>query len=203
MSSHSVFTWESVSEGHPYKLADQISDAVVDSILRDDPESHIAAETVVKSGIAIVAGAVRASIYVDLEEIIWEVILDIVYNGREVGFGGASCAIINTIGSQSSDIAMGVDESDDKELGAGDQGLMFGYASNEADMLMPAPNYYSHRLAEQQAKVGKSGQLPWLRPDAKTQFNLRYRDDKAVGMDALVLSTQHDPTISLGVEAKR
>ena len=197
MSNYSVFTSESVSEGHPDKLADQISDAVVDAMLRDDPESRIAVETMVKTGMAIVAGEVRTSTYVDLEEIIREVILDIGYKSSEVGFDGASCAIINAIGKQSSDIAMGVDESGDKELGAGDQGLMFGYASNETDVLMPAPIYYSHRLVEQQAKVRKNGQLPWLRPDAKSQLTLRYLDDKPVGIDAAVLSTQHDPSISL------
>jgi len=197
MSNYSVFTSESVSEGHPDKLADQISDAVVDAMLRDDPESRIAVETMVKTGMAIVAGEVRTSTYVDLEEIIREVILDIGYNSSDVGFDGASCAIINSIGKQSSDIAMGVDESGDKELGAGDQGLMFGYASNETDVLMPAPIYYSHRLVEQQAKVRKNGQLPWLRPDAKSQLTLRYLDDKPVGIDAVVLSTQHDPSISL------
>jgi len=197
MSNYSVFTSESVSEGHPDKLADQISDAVVDAMLRDDPESRIAVETMVKTGMAIVAGEVRTSTYVDLEEIIREVILDIGYNSSDVGFDGASCAILNAIGKQSSDIAMGVDESGDKELGAGDQGLMFGYASNETDVLMPAPIYYSHRLVEQQAKVRKNGQLPWLRPDAKSQLTLRYLDDKPVGIDAVVLSTQHDPSISL------
>jgi len=197
MSNYSVFTSESVSEGHPDKLADQISDAVVDAMLRDDPESRIAVETMVKTGMAIVAGEVRTSTYVDLEEVIREVILDIGYNSSDVGFDGASCAIINAIGKQSSDIAMGVDESGDKELGAGDQGLMFGFASNETDVLMPAPIYYSHRLVEQQAKVRKNGQLPWLRPDAKSQLTLRYVDDKPVGIDAVVLSTQHDPSISL------
>jgi len=197
MSKYSVFTSESVSEGHPDKLADQISDAVVDAMLSDDQESRIAVETMVKTGMAIVAGEVRTSTYVDLEEIIREVILDIGYNSSEVGFDGASCAIINAIGKQSSDIAIGVDESGDKELGAGDQGLMFGYASNETDVLMPAPIYYSHRLVEQQAKIRKNGQLPWLRPDAKSQLTLRYVDDKPVGIDAVVLSTQHDPSISL------
>ena len=197
MSNYSVFTSESVSEGHPDKLADQISDAVVDAMLKDDPESRIAVETMVKTGMAIVAGEVRTSTYVDLEELIREVILNIGYNSSEVGFDGASCAIINAIGKQSSDIAIGVDESGDKELGAGDQGLMFGYASNETDVLMPAPIYYSHRLVEQQAKVRKNGQLPWLRPDAKSQLTLRYLDDKPVGIDAVVLSTQHDPSISL------
>jgi S-adenosylmethionine synthetase len=192
-----IFTSESVSEGHPDKLADQISDAIVDAMLKDDPDSRIAVETMVKTGMAIVAGEVRTSTYIDLEELIREVILDIGYNSSDVGFDGASCAIINAIGKQSSDIAMGVDEADDKALGAGDQGLMFGYASNETEVLMPAPIFYAHRLVEQQSKVRKNGQLAWLRPDAKSQLTLRYVDDKPVGIDAVVLSTQHDPSISL------
>jgi S-adenosylmethionine synthetase len=155
MSNFSVFTSESVSEGHPDKLADQISDAITDAMLGDDPESRIAVETMVKTGMAIVAGEVRTSTYVDLEELIREVILDIGYNNSDVGFDGASCAIINAIGKQSSDIAMGVDEADNKALGAGDQGLMFGYASNETEVLMPAPIFYAHRLVEQQSKLRK------------------------------------------------
>jgi S-adenosylmethionine synthetase len=197
MSNYSLFTSESVSEGHPDKLADQISDAVVDAMLKDDPESRIAVETMVKTGMAIVAGEVRTSTYVDLEEIIRKVILDIGYNSSDVGFDGASCAIINAIGKQSSDIAMGVDETEGKDLGAGDQGLMFGYASNETDVLMPAPIYYSHRLVERQAQLRKNGTLPWLRPDAKSQLTLRYENDMPVGVDAVVLSTQHDPLVSL------
>jgi S-adenosylmethionine synthetase len=197
MSNYSLFTSESVSEGHPDKLADQISDAVVDAMLKDDPESRIAVETMVKTGMAIVAGEVRTSTYVDLEEIIRKVILDIGYNSSDVGFDGASCAIINAIGKQSSDIAMGVDETEGKDLGAGDQGLMFGYASNETDVLMPAPIYYSHRLVERQAQLRKNGTLPWLRPDAKSQVTLRYENDMPVGVDAVVLSTQHDPSVSL------
>ena len=197
MSNYSLFTSESVSEGHPDKLADQISDAVVDAMLKDDPESRIAVETMVKTGMAIVAGEVRTSTYVDLEEIIRKVILDIGYNSSDVGFDGASCAIINAIGKQSSDIAMGVDETEGKDLGAGDQGLMFGYASNETDVLMPAPIYYSHRLVERQAQLRKNGTLPWLRPDAKSQLTLRYENGMPVGVDAVVLSTQHDPSVSL------
>ena len=197
MSNYSVFTSESVSEGHPDKLADQISDAIVDAMLRDDPESRIAVETMVKTGMAIVAGEVRTSTYIDLEDLIRKVILDIGYNSSDVGFDGASCAVINAIGKQSSDIAMGVDEADGKALGAGDQGLMFGYASDETEAFMPAPIFYAHRLVEQQAKVRKNGQLAWLRPDAKSQLTLRYIDDKPVGVDAVVLSTQHDPSISL------
>ncbi len=197
MSDYSIFTSESVSEGHPDKLADQISDAVVDAMLKDDPESRIAVETMVKTGMAIVAGEVRTSTYVDLEDLIREVILDIGYNSSDVGYDGKSCAVINAIGKQSSDIAMGVDEGEDKDLGAGDQGLMFGYATNETDVLMPAPIYYSHRLVERQAEVRKNGTLPWLRPDAKSQLTLRYENDKPVGVEAVVLSTQHDPSINL------
>jgi S-adenosylmethionine synthetase len=197
MSDYSIFTSESVSEGHPDKLADQISDAVVDAMLRDDPESRIAVETMVKTGMVIVAGEVRTSTYVDLEELIRKVILDIGYNSSDVGYDGKSCAVINAIGKQSSDIAMGVDEGQGKDLGAGDQGLMFGYATNETKVLMPAPIYYSHRLVERQAEVRKNGTLPWLRPDAKSQLTLRYKNDRPVGVEAVVLSTQHEPSISL------
>ncbi len=197
MSEYSLFTSESVSEGHPDKMADQISDAVVDAILKDDPNARIAVETLVKTGMAIVAGEVRTSTYVDLEDLIRDVILDIGYNSSDVGFDGASCAVLNAIGKQSSDIAMGVDEAENKDLGAGDQGLMFGYATNETDVLMPAPIYYSHRLVERQAKLRKDGTLPWLRPDAKSQVTLRYENGKPVAVDAVVLSTQHSPNIKL------
>lgn len=197
MSEYSLFTSESVSEGHPDKMADQISDAVVDAIIKDDPNARIAVETMVKTGMAIVAGEVRTSTYVDLEDLIREVILDIGYNSSDVGFDGASCAVLNAIGKQSSDIAMGVDEATNKDLGAGDQGLMFGYATNETDVLMPAPIYYSHRLVERQAKLRKDGSLPWLRPDAKSQVTLRYENGKPVAIDAVVLSTQHNPDIKL------
>ena len=197
MSTYSIFTSESVSEGHPDKMADQISDAVLDAILRDDPHSRVAVETMVKTGMAIIAGEVRTNTYVDLEEIVRGVILDIGYDSSEVGFDGASCAVLNAIGKQSGDIAMGVDEAESKDLGAGDQGLMFGYASNETDVLMPAPIYFAHRLVERQAHLRKSGVLPWLRPDAKSQVTLRYADGKPVAVDAVVLSTQHAPSISL------
>ncbi len=197
MSEYSLFTSESVSEGHPDKMADQISDAVVDAIIKDDPNARIAVETMVKTGMAIVAGEVRTSTYVDLEDLIREVILDIGYNSSDVGFDGASCAVLNAIGKQSSDIAMGVDEAANKDLGAGDQGLMFGYATNETEVLMPAPIYYSHRLVERQAKLRKDGSLPWLRPDAKSQVTLRYENGKPVAIDAVVLSTQHNPDIKL------
>ena len=198
MSEYSIFTSESVSEGHPDKMADQISDAVLDAMLKDDPNSRVAVETMVKTGMAIIAGEVRTNTYVDLEDIVRQVILDIGYNSSEVGFDGASCAVLNAIGKQSGDIAMGVDEAENKNLGAGDQGLMFGYATNETDVLMPAPIYYSHRLVERQAKLRKNGTLGWLRPDAKSQVTLRYENGKPVAVDAVVLSTQHDANINQG-----
>jgi len=197
MSEYSIFTSESVSEGHPDKMADQISDAVVDAVLTEDKNARIAVETMVKTGMVILAGEVRTSTYIDLEDLVREVILDIGYNSSNVGFDGASCAVLNAIGKQSSDIAMGVDEADEKDLGAGDQGLMFGYAANETDVLMPAPIYYAHRLVERQAKMRKEQTLPWLRPDAKSQITLRYENGLPVAIDAVVLSTQHDPSIEL------
>ncbi|EGG98609.1 S-adenosylmethionine synthetase [gamma proteobacterium IMCC2047] len=197
MSNYSVFTSESVSEGHPDKMADQISDAVLDAILTDDPNARVAVETLVKTGMAIIAGEVRTNTYIDLEDLVRQVILDIGYNSSDVGFDGASCAVLNAIGKQSHDIAIGVDEGDQKELGAGDQGLMFGYATNETEVLMPAPISYSHRLVERQAQLRKNGVLPWLRPDAKSQVTMRYENGKPVGVDAVVLSTQHSPEISL------
>ena len=196
MSNYNLFTSESVSEGHPDKMADQISDAILDAILADDPNSRVAVETLVKTGMAIIAGEVRTNTYVDLEEIVRSVILDIGYNSSDVGFDGASCAVLNAIGKQSRDIAIGVGEANEKELGAGDQGLMFGYASDETDVLMPAPIYFAHRLVERQAQLRKDGVLPWLRPDAKSQVTLRYADGKPVAVDAVVLSTQHAPSIS-------
>lgn len=197
MSTYSIFTSESVSEGHPDKVADQISDAILDAMLKDDPHSRVAVETMVKTGMVVVAGEVRTSTYVDLEDIVRQVILGIGYNSSDIGFDGASCAVLNAIGKQSADIAMGVDEAENKDLGAGDQGLMFGYATNETDVLMPAPIYYAHRLVERQAYLRKSGVLPWLRPDAKSQVTLRYADRKPMAIDAVVISTQHDPDISL------
>jgi S-adenosylmethionine synthetase len=198
MSNYSIFTSESVSEGHPDKMADQISDAVLDAILADDPHSRVALETLVKTGMAIIAGEVRTNTYVDLEQIVRDVITDIGYDSSDVGFDGNSCAVLNAIGKQSSDIAQGVDESENKDIGAGDQGLMFGYASNETPVLMPAPIYYAHRLMERQARLRKNGVLPWLRPDAKSQVTLRYENGKPVAIDAVVLSTQHSPAISQG-----
>ena len=197
MSNYNIFTSESVSEGHPDKMADQISDAVLDAILKDDPHSRVAVETMVKTGMTIIAGEVRTDTYVDLEQIVRDVITGIGYDSSEVGFDGNSCAVLNAIGKQSSDIAQGVDEAADKDIGAGDQGLMFGYASNETSVLMPAPIYYAHRLVERQAQLRKNGVLPWLRPDAKSQVTLRYENGKPVAIDAVVLSTQHSPNIAL------
>ena len=195
MSDYGLFTSESVSEGHPDKMADQISDAILDLIIKDDRNARVAVETLVKTGMVVVAGEVTTNTYVDLEDVVRGVVTDIGYTSSKVGFDGDSCAVLNAIGKQSSDIAMGVDEAEDKEQGAGDQGLMFGYASNETDVLMPAPIYYAHRLVERQATLRKHGTLPWLRPDAKSQVTLRYENDKPVAIDAVVLSTQHDPDI--------
>jgi S-adenosylmethionine synthetase len=197
MSTYNLFTSESVSEGHPDKMADQISDAVLDAIIKDDPNSRVAVETMVKTGMAIIAGEVRTNTYVDLEQIVRDVITGIGYDSSDVGFDGNSCAVLNAIGKQSGDIAQGVDEAENKDIGAGDQGLMFGYASNETEVLMPAPIFYSHRLVERQAQLRKNGVLPWLRPDAKSQVTLRYDQGKPVAIDAVVLSTQHAPNISL------
>ena len=197
--SQFLFTSESVSEGHPDKLADQISDAVLDAILMQDKRARVACETMVKTGVAIVAGEITTSAWVDLEALARKVINDIGYTSSDVGFDGATCGVLNLIGKQSPDIAMGVDRKKPEEQGAGDQGLMFGYACNETRELMPAAIYYSHRLVEQQSKArkGKKAKLPWLRPDAKSQVTLRYDNDVAVGIDAVVLSTQHDPEIKL------
>ena len=196
MSDYSIFTSESVSEGHPDKMADQISDAVLDAIIARDKHARVAVETLVKTGMAIVAGEVTTSCYVDLEDIIRDVITGIGYNSSDVGFDGASCAVLNAIGKQSVDINQGVDRARPEDQGAGDQGLMFGYATNETPSLMPAPLFYSHRLVERQAYLRKNGVLPWLRPDAKSQVTLRYENGVPVAVDAVVLSTQHNPEIS-------
>ena len=196
MSDYSLFTSESVSEGHPDKMADQISDAVLDAILARDKFARVAVETLVKTGMAVVAGEVTTSCYVDLEDIIRDVITGIGYNSSDVGFDGASCAVLNAIGKQSVDINQGVDRAKPEDQGAGDQGLMFGYATNETESLMPAPLFFSHRLVERQAQLRKNGTLPWLRPDAKSQVTLRYENGKPVAVDAVVLSTQHNPDIS-------
>jgi S-adenosylmethionine synthetase len=195
MSNSYLFTSESVSEGHPDKVADQISDAVLDAMLAQDKRARVACETLVKTGVAIVAGEVTTEAWVDLEEIVRSVIIDIGYTSSHVGFDGRTCGVLNIIGKQSPDIAMGVDREKPEEQGAGDQGLMFGYASNETDTLMPAPICYAHRLVERQAEVRKSHLLPWLRPDAKSQVTCRYVDGKVAGLDAVVLSTQHDPEV--------
>ncbi len=202
--SQYLFTSESVSEGHPDKVADQISDAVLDAIIAQDKKARVACETMVKTGVAIVAGEITTNAWVDLEQLVRKVITDIGYDNSDVGFDGATCGILNIIGKQSPDIAMGVDGTKKKEkaaedIGAGDQGMMFGYACDETKELMPAPIYYSHRLVEQQAKIrkAKKGGLSWLRPDAKSQVTLRYENNVAVGVDAVVLSTQHSPDIKL------
>ncbi len=191
-----LFTSESVSEGHPDKVADQISDAVLDAILKQDKRARVACETMVKTGVAIVAGEITTEAWIDLESLTRKVILDIGYNSSEVGFDGATCGVINLIGKQSPEISQGVDRRKPEEQGAGDQGLMFGYATNETDSYMPAAIHLAHRLCEQQAKVRKKGKLGWLRPDAKSQVTLRYEDGKATAIDAVVLSTQHAPDVS-------
>ncbi len=196
MSDYSIFTSESVSEGHPDKLADQISDAVLDAILIDDPHARVACETMVKTGVAIVGGEITTSAWVDLEDLVRGVIKDIGYTSSKVGYDGDTCGVINIIGKQSVDIAQGVDRKKPEDQGAGDQGLMFGYASNETDVLMPAPITFAHRLVERQAEARKSGLLPWLRPDAKSQVTCRYENGRVAGIDAVVLSTQHDEDVS-------
>ncbi|MDW5378572.1 methionine adenosyltransferase [Halomonas sp. HP20-15] len=196
MSEYSLFTSESVSEGHPDKIADQISDAVLDAIIARDKQARVACETLVKTGVAIVAGEITTSAWVDLEELVRKVILDIGYSSSDVGFDGETCGVLNLIGKQSVDIAQGVDRSKPEDQGAGDQGLMFGYATNETASYMPAPIHYAHRLVERQSELRKSGMLPWLRPDAKSQVTFRYDEDgKPLAVEAVVLSTQHDPEI--------
>ncbi len=196
MSEYSLFTSESVSEGHPDKIADQISDAVLDAIIAEDKYARVACETMVKTGVAIVSGEISTSAWIDLEDLVRGVICDIGYTSSDVGYDGETCGVINIIGKQSVDIAQGVDRSRPEDQGAGDQGLMFGYASNETDVLMPAPITFSHRLVERQAEARKSGLLPWLRPDAKSQVTCRYENGKPVAIDAVVLSTQHNPDVS-------
>ena len=195
MSSY-LFTSESVSEGHPDKIADQISDAVLDEILKQDPKARVACETYVKTGMALVGGEITTSAWVDIENLTRQVICDIGYKHSEMGFDGNSCAVLNAIGKQSSDINQGVDRENPLDQGAGDQGIMFGYATNETEVLMPAAITYAHRLMEKQAEVRKSGKLSWLRPDAKSQVTLKYEDNKIVGVDAVVLSTQHSEEVS-------
>ena len=197
MSNSFLFTSESVSEGHPDKVSDQISDAILDAILAEDKSARVACETMVKTGMVIVAGEITTSAWVDFEEIVRNTVLEIGYNDSSMGFDGASCSVLNAIGKQSPDIAQGVDRESAEAQGAGDQGLMFGYASNETDVLMPAPITFAHRLVRRQAEVRKNGTLPWLRPDAKSQVTFIYEDDKPVAIDAVVLSTQHSPDVSM------
>jgi len=196
MGIRKLFTSESVSEGHPDKMADQISDAIVDAILAEDPKSRIAAETMIKTGFVVLAGEIKTDAKIDFEEVVREVICDIGYDDSDKGFDGKTCGILNALGKQSGDINMGVDRAEEQQQGAGDQGMMFGYASNETDVLMPAPITYAHRLVQQQAKVRKDGTLPWLLPDAKSQLTFIYEDNKVTGIDALVLSTQHTRDVS-------
>jgi S-adenosylmethionine synthetase len=197
MSDAFLFTSESVSEGHPDKISDQISDAILDAIIAEDPKARVACETMVKTGMVVVAGEITRTAWVDIEEIVREVVLDIGYDASDKGFDGATCSVLNAIGKQSPDIAQGVDRDSDEKQGAGDQGLMFGYACNETDVLMPAPITYAHRLVQRQAEVRKNGTLPWLRPDAKSQVTFNYEDNKPVSINAVVLSSQHSPDVSM------
>jgi S-adenosylmethionine synthetase len=196
MSRVSLFTSESVSEGHPDKIADQISDVVLDAIIAQDPKARVACETYVKTGMVLIGGEITTSAWVDVEQLARERIKEIGYNHSDAGFDSASCAVLSAIGKQSADIAQGVDREIDDNQGAGDQGLMFGYATNTTDVYMPVPITYAHRLMQQQASVRKSGQLPWLRPDAKSQVTVRYEEGKPVGISAVVVSTQHEPEVS-------
>jgi S-adenosylmethionine synthetase len=198
MAREYIFTSESVSEGHPDKVADQISDAMLDAILTQDPHpdrARVACETMIKTGAVIVAGEITTEAWIDLDDLVRGVVCDIGYTSSNVGFDGSTCAVISLIGKQSGDIAMGVNRTSPEEQGAGDQGMMFGYATNETDVLMPAPITYAHRLVQRQSEMRKQHVLPWLRPDAKSQVTLRYRDGQVTGIDALVLSTQHAPDI--------
>lgn len=197
MAIKHLFTSESVSEGHPDKIADQISDAVLDAIFEQDPKARVACETYVKTGMVMVGGEITTSAWVDIEEITRQTVREIGYVHSDMGFDANSCAVLNTIGKQSPDINQGVDKADPKEQGAGDQGIMFGYATNETEVLMPAPITYAHRLMQRQAAVRKNGTLPWLRPDAKSQVTFQYDQGKIVGIDAVVLSTQHSDSISI------
>ncbi len=199
MANSHLFTSESVSEGHPDKMADQISDAVLDAILTDDKHARVACETMINTGMVILSGEITTSSYVDMQQIVRDTIKEIGYNHSDMGFDYQSCAVLTSIDKQSADIAMGVDETDAHEQGAGDQGLMFGYASNETEVLMPAPITFAHQLVKRQAHVRKTGILSWLRPDAKSQVTFHYENDQPVGIDAVVLSTQHDDDISIEI----
>lgn len=196
MSESYVFTSESVSEGHPDKMSDQLSDAVLDAALAQDPDARVACETMVKTGMVVLAGEITTTAQLEVEQLVRDTVNEIGYDHSDKGFDGNTCAVINAIGKQSPDIAQGVDRAKPEDQGAGDQGLMFGYATNETDVLMPAPITFSHRLVKKQSEVRKSGQLKWLRPDAKSQVTFRYEDGAPVAIEAVVLSTQHDPDIS-------
>ncbi|WP_027390786.1 methionine adenosyltransferase [Chrysiogenes arsenatis] len=196
MTRLTTFTSESVSEGHPDKMADQISDAILDAILAEDPKARVACETLVKTGLVMLAGEITTSAWIDAEAIVRDVVTKIGYDNSNLGFDGHTCSVLTAIGKQSPDIAMGVNEAENHEQGAGDQGLMFGYATNETDVLMPAPITLAHRLVKRQSDMRKKKILPWLRPDAKSQVTLRYENDRPIAIDAIVLSTQHDPHIA-------
>lgn len=197
MSQDYLFTSESVSEGHPDKMADQISDAILDAIIDQDPHARVACETLTKTGMVVLAGEITTQAKgIEYENIVRAVVNDIGYTSSDIGFDGTTCAVLNALGQQSPDINQGVDRGDRENQGAGDQGLMFGYATNETDVLMPAPINYAHRLVRRQAEVRKNGELPWLRPDAKSQVTFRYENGRPVACDAVVLSTQHSPDIS-------
>ena len=196
MSKSYLFTSESVSEGHPDKMADQVSDAILDAYIAKDPRSRVACETLTKTGLVMVAGEITSNAYIEVEEIVRKVVLDIGYDHSDKGFDGNTCAVVNALGKQSGDIAQGVDRAAPEEQGAGDQGLMFGYATNETDTFMPAPIIYAHKLLERHAELRKSGGADWARPDAKSQLTFQYENDKPVGILAVVLSTQHSPDIS-------
>lgn len=196
MREYNLFTSESVSEGHPDKMADQISDAILDAILREDLQARVACETLVKTGAVVLAGEITTSANIDIERLVRDTVNGIGYHHSDLGFDGETCAVINMIGKQSPEIAQGVDRSSPEEQGAGDQGLMFGYASNETEVLMPAPIEFAHRLMERQSELRRAGELPWLRPDAKAQVTLKYEGSRPAAIDAVVLSTQHDPSIS-------
>jgi S-adenosylmethionine synthetase len=199
MEYSGLFTSESVSEGHPDKVADQISDGILDAIIAEDPKARVACETLCTTGMVMVAGEITTAAYVDMRGIVRSTVRDIGYTSSDMGFDWESCAVLISIGQQSADIALGVDETNEHEQGAGDQGLMFGYACNETDVLMPAPITFAHRLVRRQAEVRKNGTLPWLRPDAKSQITFRYENNRPVGIDAVVLSTQHSPDIEYSV----
>ncbi len=195
MANSHLFTSESVSEGHPDKIADQISDAILDAIFEQDNKARVACETMVNTGMVVISGEITTDAWVDMQDVVRQTVKRIGYDSSEMGFDWESCAVLTSIDKQSADIAMGVDESEEHEQGAGDQGMMFGYASNETDVLMPAPITYAHRLVKRQSEVRKNGTLPWLRPDAKSQVTFRYEDNKPVAIDAVVLSTQHSDDI--------